>query len=121
MDAAGVGAANSVGSIASASSNAGPLANGPNSSMSQFALAGCDIRATLSGYRSDSIPLANRRYMDNPHVGTILLHRLGNGEGLTTHPTTGQAAKHARKPSGNGVQPSQKPSHNEPQKQLVTH
>jgi tetratricopeptide (TPR) repeat protein len=119
MDAAGVGAANSVGSIASASSNAGPLANGPNSSMSQFALAGCDLRATLSGYRSDSIPLANRRYMDNPDIGTIVLHRLGNVEGLTTSATTGQAGKDARKAFDKGVEASKKGSADDAQKNLL--
>jgi len=44
-------------------------------------LMACDLRAKLAGYRSQTIPLADRRPMDNPDVGTILLHRLIGPEG----------------------------------------
>jgi tetratricopeptide (TPR) repeat protein len=48
---------------------------------SDMRLAGCDLRAKLGGYRSQSISLVDRRPMDNPDIGIILLHRLGGPEG----------------------------------------
>ena len=41
---------------------------------------GCDLQAKLAGYRSQAVPLAGRRPMDDPNVGTILLHRNGPAE-----------------------------------------
>ena len=41
---------------------------------------GCDLQAKLGGYRSQTVPLAGRRPMDDPNVGTILLHRNGPAE-----------------------------------------
>lgn len=65
-------------------------------------LMGCELRANLPGFRSDSINLYNRREMDNPEVGTIVLHRMGNVEGLTISATTAMAPKDARKAFENG-------------------
>ena len=63
---------------------------------------GCELRANLAGFRSESINLYNRREMDNPDVGTIVLHRVGNVEGLTISATTALAPKDARKAFENG-------------------
>src|ERR1019366_6584888 len=41
---------------------------------------GCDLQAKLGGYRSQTVPLTGRRPMDDPNVGTILLHRNGPAE-----------------------------------------
>jgi tetratricopeptide (TPR) repeat protein len=60
-------------------------------------LAGCELRAVLAGYQSGTVALSNVRYMDNPNVGTILLHRLWNVSGLTTSATSHLAPKDARK------------------------
>jgi hypothetical protein len=60
-------------------------------------LFSCELRASLPGFRSDVVSLANRRFMDNPEVGTIVLHRLGNVEGLTISATTMAAPKDAKK------------------------
>lgn len=60
-------------------------------------LMGCEIRATLPGFRSDVVALAGRRSLDNPNVGTIILRRLANVEGLTTSATSLMAPKDARK------------------------
>src|ERR1039458_7659060 len=38
---------------------------------------GCDLQAKLAGYRSQTVSLSGRRPMDDPNVGTILLHRNG--------------------------------------------
>jgi tetratricopeptide (TPR) repeat protein len=65
--------------------------------VSERSLFGCEIRANLAGFRSDSVSLANRRSMDNPDVGTIILHRLANVEGLTISATSLEAPKDAKK------------------------
>jgi len=61
----------------------------------------------------------NRRYMDNPDVGVIVLHRLANVEGLTTSGTTGQASKDARKSFDKGIEASKKGNIDEAQKSLL--
>lgn len=60
-------------------------------------LMGCELRASLPGFRSDMVSLAGRRVMDNPDVGTIVLHRLANVEGFTFSATSGLAPKDAKK------------------------
>ena len=60
-------------------------------------LMGCEIRATLPGFRSDAVQLANRRMLDNPDVGTIILRRLGKVEGFTFSATSALAPKDAKK------------------------
>jgi tetratricopeptide (TPR) repeat protein len=60
-------------------------------------LMGCDLQAALAGFRSEQIHLGTRRALDNPDVGTILLHRLANVEGLTISATSAFAPKDARK------------------------
>jgi tetratricopeptide (TPR) repeat protein len=57
----------------------------------------CELRASLPGFRSDVVSLASRRSMDNPDVGTIILHRMGNVEGLTISATSLNAPKDAKK------------------------
>lgn len=57
----------------------------------------CEIRAQLAGYQSQTVSLMNRRAMDNPNIGTILLHRLGQSEGTMISATTLAAPKSARK------------------------
>ena len=76
------------------SSNVGGMQQGRGMG-SQF--MGCELRANLAGFRSDSINLYNHRSLDNPEVGTIILHRLGNVEGLTISATSAMAPKDARK------------------------
>jgi tetratricopeptide (TPR) repeat protein len=58
---------------------------------------GCELQAYLPGYRSDSVDLTGRRSMDNPDVGTILLHRLANVEGSVISALSLRAPKDARK------------------------
>jgi len=57
----------------------------------------CDLRAKLPGYRSQSVSLANRRPMDDPNIGNILLHREGADEGTTVSASSLAAPKDARK------------------------
>jgi tetratricopeptide (TPR) repeat protein len=94
----------------------GPMANNPNS---DFALANCEIRAQLSGYRSDTVQLATRRYLDNPDVGTIILHRMGNVTGLTTSAVSLGAPKDARKVYEKGLEALKKDNIDEAQKSFL--
>jgi Flp pilus assembly protein TadD len=71
-------------------------------------LMSCEIRASLPGFRSDTISLANRRSLDNPEIGTIYLHRLGNVEGLTVSATTAMAPKDAKKAFDKGREAAMK-------------
>jgi tetratricopeptide (TPR) repeat protein len=57
----------------------------------------CDLRARLVGFRSQSVSLANRRPMDPPDIGTILLHRLSPTEGSTVSAISLAAPKDAKK------------------------
>jgi len=65
---------------------------------------GCDLQARLAGYRSQTVPLSGRRPMDDPNVGTILLHRIGPAEdGKTISAVSLAAPKDARKAYEKGL------------------
>jgi tetratricopeptide (TPR) repeat protein len=70
---------------------------GTGRGISERDLMGCEIRASLAGFRSEVVNLSGRRMMDNPDVGTIILKRLGNVEGYTFSAISAQAPKDARK------------------------
>jgi tetratricopeptide (TPR) repeat protein len=99
----GGGASNSVGGVG-------------GSGVRENNLWSCSIRAQLTGYRSDTIALAGRRGMDNPNVGTIILHRLSNIHGFTTSATTLEAPKDAQKLYQKGVEAAKKGNPDEAQK-----
>jgi tetratricopeptide (TPR) repeat protein len=63
----------------------------------------CELQARLAGYRSQSVSLVNRRSMDNPDVGVILLHRLGPNEGTIVSANSLAAPKNARKAYDKGM------------------
>lgn len=77
-----------------------PLAGDPYSNN----MAGCEIRAQAAGYRSDVVNLLNRNPMDNPDIGMIVLHRLGNVEGTSISATSLLAPKDAKKAYEKGLQ-----------------
>ncbi len=81
-------------------------------------LMGCDIAAKLAGYRSEAVSLAGRRSLDNPDVGTIILRRIANVEGLSTSMTTLMAPKDARKSYDKGRELMKKNKLAEAQKEL---
>lgn len=70
---------------------------GGQSQINERQLMGCEIRAALPGFRSDVVTLAGRRSMDNPDLGTIVLHRLAKVDGFTFSATSAYAPKSARK------------------------
>jgi tetratricopeptide (TPR) repeat protein len=89
---------------------------GSTSSIRDRELFGCELRATLPGYRSDPVSLANIHYMDNPDLGTIILHPVAHTEGLTVSATTALAPKDARKAYEKGLEAAAKKNPDEAQK-----
>ena len=60
-------------------------------------LANCELRAVLAGYRSDTVNLAGRRRLDDPDVGTLVLHRLANVSGTVVSVTSLEAPRNAQR------------------------
>ena len=58
---------------------------------------GCELRASLSGFRSEAVMLNRRSMFDNPDVGTIILRQLANVQGTAISFTTLKAPKDAKK------------------------
>ncbi|HYP13110.1 MAG TPA: tetratricopeptide repeat protein, partial [Bryobacteraceae bacterium] len=88
----------SVGSDPSDFSRSGMDSFGRNNrGVSERDLVGCEIRASLAGFRSTVVPLAGRRSLDNPDIGTLVLQRLAKVDGFTFSATTGMAPKDAVK------------------------
>jgi tetratricopeptide (TPR) repeat protein len=83
-----------------ASMRGGTSSGGMSSSST---LLGCELRAQLAGYRSSAIQLAQRRSMDDPEVGAIILHRMGKDEGSTISMTSMMAPKDAKKAYEKGL------------------
>jgi tetratricopeptide (TPR) repeat protein len=79
----------------------------------------CELRAAYPGYRSDVVDLSMRRSLDDPDLGTIILHRLGNVQGSTISVTTALAPKHAQKDYEKGVQLAQKGDYENAAKRLT--
>ncbi len=98
--------------------NRGSAARGGSGMGADMRLMGCELRASLPGYRSDVVNLAGRRVMDNPEVGTIILHRLGNVEGTTISITSMQAPKDAKKAFEKGSEANKKQKWADAQKNL---
>ena len=65
---------------------------------------GCDLQAKLAGYRSQTVPLSGRRSLDDPNIGTILMHRSGPAEeGQTISAVSLSAPKDAKKAYDKGL------------------
>lgn len=67
-------------------------------------LLNCELRARMAGYQSQTVDLTTRQPLDNPDIGTILLHRLAGTEGTTVSATTLAAPKNARKAYQKGLE-----------------
>ena len=80
-----------------------------NSASMQRKLDNCELQARLAGYRSQSIMLVGRQPLDDPNVGTILLHRVAKGEeGNTVSAKSLAAPKDARKAFDKGIELTKK-------------
>jgi tetratricopeptide (TPR) repeat protein len=84
------------------SGSGGPMTSGGRFGENRY--FDCELRARLAGYRSQAVTLANRRPMDPPDVGVILLHRLGVSEGTTVSAAALAAPKDARKAYEKGME-----------------
>jgi tetratricopeptide (TPR) repeat protein len=81
-------------------------------------LMNCELRAQLTGYRSSVIQLAQRRVMDDPDVGAIILHRMGKDEGTTVSMTSMMAPKDAKKAYDKGLEALKKKKVEEAEKEF---
>ncbi len=104
QDASEDGGSNPVGPRGPLAGSSGMANQPPQLGTPAMRLDGCDLRAVLAGFRSDSISLGRRHAMDDPNVGTIILHRLGNVEGAAISLTSLQAPKDARRAYEKGTQ-----------------
>jgi len=97
-------------SVSSAGSSGGPFgqqpgmgggtgfpSGGSSGSLGSMDMMGCELRASLGGFRSENVVLSRRSMFDNPDVGTILLRRLANVQGTAISFTTLNAPKEAKK------------------------
>jgi tetratricopeptide (TPR) repeat protein len=77
-----------------------------SSGMMDRRLYNCELKANLSGFRSQSVQLAAIQPMNGPNdIGTIFLHRTGKGEeGNTVSATSLAAPKDARKAFQKGME-----------------
>jgi tetratricopeptide (TPR) repeat protein len=67
-------------------------------------MLGCELRADVAGFSSDSVHLDNRRALDDPDVGNIVLRRLANVAGTSVSATSFNAPNDAKKAYEKGVQ-----------------
>jgi tetratricopeptide (TPR) repeat protein len=81
-------------------------------------LLNCELHFTLPGFRQESLSLSDSRYLDNPDVGTIILKRIANVEGLTVSATSALAPKDAKKAYEKGVEAAGKRNTVEAQKEF---
>lgn len=63
----------------------------------------CELRATLAGYHSDTVSLMNRRSLDNPDIGIIVLTPMLKVDGYTTSATIALAPKDVKKAYEKGL------------------
>jgi tetratricopeptide (TPR) repeat protein len=115
---ASVGNSADTSDITGISGSRGGMMPGQRRGFSERDLMGCELRASLPGYRSQVVQLAGRRLLDNPDVGTILLKRLGNVEGVTMSITSMQAPKEAKKAYEKGVNALKKDKFDEAEREL---
>ena len=99
------------------SSTGGAMA--ANNSVSDRRFTNCELQAKLAGYRSQVINLGNRRAMDDPNVGTILLHRVGSAEGSTVSAVSLAAPKDAKKAYDRGMEALKKQKPEEARKDFA--
>jgi len=103
-------ATTAVASSGGSSGTSGPPGAFTGPGVSENTAWSCEVRAQASGYRSDKVALAGRRVGDNSDIGTIVLHHLGNVEGLTTTSTTATATKDAQKAFAKAAEASRRGS-----------
>lgn len=89
-----------------------------NPRATEMSLSGCELRAILPGFRSDSVNLSMHRAFDNPSVGTIVLHRIGGIQGTTISYASLNAPKDASRAYEKGREALKKEKQPEAEKQF---
>ena len=93
------------GGVGGGQSGANSPSGGTSAAAQERLLLDCELRAKASGFRSQSIMLANRRALDPPDVGVILLHRNnGSEDGSTVSAVSLAAPKDAHKAYTKGLE-----------------
>ncbi len=87
----------SMGNDPFSSSRSGATAGRMGGTSANPTLMGCELRATLPGFRSEAVSLFGHRSLDNPDVGTLVLRRIAKVDGFTFSATSAYAPKDARK------------------------
>lgn len=72
-------------------------------------LQNCEVEASLAGYTSSRIQLGRRSVFESTDIGTIILHRLAQGEGSLISANSAFAPDSARKAFEKAEQEMQKP------------
>jgi tetratricopeptide (TPR) repeat protein len=104
---------------ASEAPNRGDIAGAnPMGGVTQSQIQNCDIRASFAGFRSDTISLAGKQYMGDSDIGTLVLHRMQNVEGLTMSATSALAPKDAKKAYEKGMDALKKNKVDDAQKEF---
>jgi len=67
-------------------------------------LRNCELRAVLSGYRSENVSMAIKSVMDDARLGTLILHPLSRATTLTVSATTLEAPSNAKKAYEKGLE-----------------
>ena len=80
-----------IGGLGGLGSSTGMGSSTRTSGLGDPRLLNCELRARLSGYRSQTVSLMEHRALDNPDVGIILLHRLAPTERAATVSATALA------------------------------
>ncbi len=91
---------------------------GYGASSTERSLSGCELRAVLPGFRSDSVNLSMHRSFDNPDVGTIILHRIAGIQGTTISYSSLNAPKDAARAFEKGREALRKEKQPEAEKQF---
>jgi tetratricopeptide (TPR) repeat protein len=111
------GGANSLGSLSGIGGNSGN-SRSMGGSTSELRFSNCELRARLTGYRSQTVNLAMIRPLDNPNIGVILLHREGKDEGTTVSAVSLTAPREARHAFDKGMQANKKGKTDEAEKEF---
>jgi tetratricopeptide (TPR) repeat protein len=77
---------------------------GGDGGASDSAQGNCELRASLAGYRSDTLPLSTRHSNESNDAGVIVLRRVSAAYGLTVSATMLLAPKEARKSYDKGLE-----------------
>jgi Tfp pilus assembly protein PilF len=83
--------------IAPVKSDSSLAGNGDTKTKLAQQFVGCDVQASLAGFDSSSINIANRNVQDNPNLGTITLKREDGSAGTAVSSTTASVPKDATK------------------------